>query len=174
MNGPHDRVTERLREILSPPSEPVATGSVAEWQAVESRLGFRLPRDYKWFVSTYGFGSIDGSVLVFSPFADPASNLERRILDHQEAHLVAIEYDYEPEGLIPWASNANRGCCYWETDNVDPDTWTVYTGLDDDVHRFPENMTRFILRVLLGEHLSSVFGGATRRFQIPVAYHPEA
>lgn len=164
---------EQLTKILVPPSSPVATGSPEAWAAVEARLGTRLPEDYKSFVSIYGFGAIDGAVWVFSPFANALSHLERRLEEHQQAHVVMVEYQDEPEGLIPWASNDYRGMCFWETDNPDPDSWTVYAALDDDAHRFPENMTTFLLKVLLGEHLSTVFGGDERRFRPPIAYHPE-
>lgn len=168
-----DSVFDSLTRVLPPPRSPIANGSPEAWAVFESRLGLELPRDYKRFVSTYGSGLIDGFVSVFSPFAEGLSNLGTRILEYQAAHIVAIEYEDEPEGLIPWATNDYRGQCHWETDNPDPNAWTVYAALDDDVHRFPESMTTFLLKVLTGEHISTVFGGPTHRFRPPVRYDPQ-
>ena len=168
-----DSVFDRLTRVLPPPRRPIATGSREAWTSFENRSGLRLPGDYRRFVSTYGSGAIDGFVSVFSPFAEGASNLETRVREHRAAHVVAIEYEDEPEGLIPWATNDYRGVCHWETDNPDPDAWTVYAVLDDDVHRFPESMTTFLLKVLTGEHISTVFGGDTYRFRPPISYDPQ-
>lgn len=162
-----------LTKVLIPPAIPVGSGSPEEWDAVEASLGWRFPRDYKSFISTYGFGVIDEIVWIFSPFVNSASSLQSRLAEHREAHAVVVEYEYEPEGLVPWASNTYRGMCYWETDNPDPDAWTIYAALDDDVHRFPEDMTTFLLRTLKGEHLSSVFGGSSHQFKLPVTYRPQ-
>jgi len=167
-------VLEQLIRVLAPPARPAAIGSPEAWVSVEDRLGVRLPADYKAFVAQYGSGVIDGFVWIFSPFAEGYLNLEARLRRHQEAHIVAIEYEYEPEGLIPWATNEERGMCLWETDNADPDAWTVYVRLDDDVHRFPENMTTFLVKVLTGQHVSTVFGGPTHRFRPPVTFEPHS
>jgi hypothetical protein len=43
--------------------------------------------------------------------------------------------------------------------------------VEDDLHRWPENMTIFLLKILRGEHRSAVFGHDTR-YTLPLQYQP--
>lgn len=164
---------ETLLELLVPPEEPVGTGTPGEWEELEARMGTALPSDYKAFVSTFGAGSIDKYFYVLNPFIS-LYGLEYEVGRQREAHLWVLEYDPQhPAGLIPWGMNDQRGNCFWETDAPDPDRWTVFTECDDDWHRFPEPMTTFLVKVLLGDHISSVFGSRPKPFDpLPAYYYP--
>lgn len=117
---------EDLKECLVPPDDPIGTGSPEEWTAVEHRIEFPLPSDYKQFVSTYGRGAIGDEVFVLSPFIDRVAiyHLEseiarerlvyrqtteqgflERIFDERHAYLG---YEPRPAGLIPWGRGPVR------------------------------------------------------------------
>jgi hypothetical protein len=167
-------VLDDLTQLLIPPADPLAPGSPDEWAQVEQRLGTELPSDYKAFISRYGAGTIDDwFVWVLSPFS-PATpgNLEHRLAEHREEHGFNVQYFDEPDGLIPWADNADRGMAFWETHDSDPQRWTVVTVVEDYIQRWPENMTTFLRKVLLREHLSVVFGNQDQSFDLPLQYHP--
>ena len=153
-----ENVLRELTALLLPPPLPVATGSRHAWGALESRLGIRLPSDYKWFISTYGAGRLEEFVWILSPFEPPAGHgtLEAELAAHRAWHATGL-VEGEPDGLIPWALNEDRGTCFWETNEHDPDRWTVLQIIEDDIRRWPENMTTFLLKVLKGDHVSDVF-----------------
>jgi hypothetical protein len=134
---------EDLKECLVPPDDPIGTGSPEEWTAVEHRIEFPLPSDYKQFVSTYGRGAIGDEVFVLSPFIDRVAiyHLEseiarerlvyrqtteqgflERIFDERHAYLG---YEPRPAGLIPWGGDQSGGTAFWETPDSDPDRWTM-------------------------------------------------
>lgn len=161
-------VFEELTKVLIPPARPVATGTPDGWAAVEARIG-RLPGDYKRFIDTYGVGVINDWVWILSPF-EPAGRgtLESRLTWHKESHALGL-FEDEPDGLIPWADNEDRGMCFWETEEPNPDRWTVLAMVEDDLHRWPENMTMFLLKILRGAHRSAVFGHDTR-YTLPLHY----
>jgi len=53
-----------LIRVLPPPTHPHDTGSLAEWAAVESRLGIVFPSDYKDYIRAYGSGAVDTFVIL--------------------------------------------------------------------------------------------------------------
>ena len=169
-----DEIQLPLGAVLLPPQEPVATGSPQSWVALERRLGTSLPTDYKWFVSTYGAGRVEEFVWILSPFSsghDYATALEVELADHRSWHEMGL-VDGEPDGLIPWARNEDRGTCFWDTSSGEPDRWTIVQIIEDDIRRWPDNMTTFLLKVIRGEHISDVFSHLCRyepplRFRTP-------
>src|SRR3954471_10276095 len=57
-----------ILRLMPPPADPfVPEGN---WERAERRLGTRLPADYRWFVETYGVGTVCGYVWVDPPFID--------------------------------------------------------------------------------------------------------
>ena len=59
---------QSLTQLLPPPQTPVE--NQGDWTNVEQQLGMPLPADYKWFISTYGTGSICAAFInVLNPFA---------------------------------------------------------------------------------------------------------
>ena len=165
---------DEITEVLVPPSTPIGCGTAEQWATAERQLGLRFPSDYKEFVSLYGFGSIEGQFYVLSPFAGPRS-FEREIAEARKAHEVLVQYEpLHPPGLIPWGRSDEGGECFWETDRLDSEYWTVYTEYDELslTYRYEENMTTFLLKVLTGSHLSPLFKSQVRPFQLPAYYYP--
>lgn len=150
--------TGAIGSFLIPPETPVGTGSAADWDALEIRLGLRLPADYKDFVAVYGAGMIELQELsIVTPFAGVRSQrLERMIAAQRKAHSVLTGIlganITQPAGLIPWATNPIRGMCYWEANAPDPDRWTVYSEIDDEGMSYPESMTSYLVNAFRGAH----------------------
>lgn len=172
---------DELRGILIPPDNPVGTGSAEEWDLLESRLGKRLPTDYKNFVGVYGAGSIDvegDEFTVLNPFAGLRSlRLERMIATQREAHAVIVEIfskygdaPEQPDGLIPWGTNTTRGLTFWEPNDPDPDRWTVHGEIDDDRMSFPEDMTTYLLNVFRGVHDYFIPWVERTEFRLPLKF----
>lgn len=174
---------DELQRLLVPPDEPIGTGSPEEWARLESRLGTRLPTDYKEFVRVYGAGSIDtegDEFTIVNPFAGLRSlRLERMIATQREAHAAIIEVAGEYgdaaqqlDGLIPWGTNSFRGLCFWEPNGREPDGWTVHSEIDDDRMSFPENMTTYLLNVFRGVHDNFIYGVERPGLRLPMKFSP--
>ncbi|BCL12608.1 SMI1/KNR4 family protein [Micromonospora sagamiensis] len=122
---------DSLRKTVEPPDYvPIAV----DWVAVESRLGFALPSDYKWLVSNYGLGSFGGFFYLFVPGAPREGlNLESQYRRTTWALEYLIERGYSlprrPRELISFGRSENGDAAYWVTSRSDdPDRWTVALG----------------------------------------------
>lgn len=49
-----------LVQIVSPPAQPVESGTPEGWRSAESKLGVTLPSDFKEMVGRYGTGGFNG------------------------------------------------------------------------------------------------------------------
>ena len=154
---------ENLKRVLGPPEHPANTGNEEAWSGVESRLGVRLPDDYKAFVSMYGSGVIDDFLYVAVPFGgDPFYNLEQLVRLYAkidgDLRSLGLPFRYliypKPGGLLPWAKTANGDRCYWRTaPRRSADEWTVIV-IGSDVEKtlqFCGSMTEFLRSYLVGE-----------------------
>lgn len=47
---------EVLKKLMPPPKSPYCNDG--DWHAVEERIGFQFPGDYKSFIRWYGSGSV--------------------------------------------------------------------------------------------------------------------
>lgn len=99
-----------------------------DWADVESRLGTRLPSDYKRLIELFGDGLFDAFLHVFPPDS---------LIWHTEYCTRQGQESWEPHppfpapgGLVPWAGNEHEQSFYWVADNPDPDRWTVYATYD--------------------------------------------
>src|SRR5947207_970588 len=59
---------QKLTAIEPPPSSPIGAGSLEDWPQIETQLGFRLPIDYKQYLSRYGAGRWADFLGILSPF----------------------------------------------------------------------------------------------------------
>jgi hypothetical protein len=151
---------QTLQEILSPPFEPILTGSPQQWREFEERVGV-LPSDYKHFVSTYGFGAIADEICVLNPFVGPLSaySLERQLNRQHETYTLFVTKGYTvsmlddtgylgeeqmPAGLCPWGVDQSGTTALWETTDPDPDRWTMYIFDGHEATRFQQGMSTFI------------------------------
>lgn len=142
-----------LCRLLPPPIRPVERGSDAGWRELEARLGFRVPNDYRWFVSTYGTGCINDILWVCSPFsAEPSKNLIARGLKRQHSigmHAREELYAVAPMDPYPIGYSETGGDVCWNRDG-DPEAWTIITmsHRPPEVSMFSLNFCEFLLAAL--------------------------
>ncbi|ALC89081.1 hypothetical protein AM500_04190 [Bacillus sp. FJAT-18017] len=162
------QVNERLLNVLIPPAVPVNAGTDSEWKHVETRLGTRLPDDYKSFIEMYGTGSIDNFLWVLNPF-EKNENLSlfetgKALI---EAYLVSQsnfpeDYPYtvfpSEGGLLPWGLTDNGDELYWLTTG-DPNDWpvVVYETRSADNYKYSLSVTEFLGKCLTREMACEAF-----------------
>lgn len=157
-----------LCEAVSPPANAVEPGNPEAFTAVEARLGFALPADYKSLIHAYGTGSWMGFLWVLNPFAHSRFlNLfeqTQRQLDAERTIRAnwptQVPFPIYPEqgGLLPWAMTDNGDRLYWLTEGQ-PETWATIVcesrGPRYDYHRM--SCCAFLRRWIAGELRISVF-----------------
>jgi len=89
---------EELRTVLPPPATPHATGTPEEWAAIEARIGFTLPTDYKDYIATYGYGRIGGFLVPLNPFFDAGRDFFARA-DSILATYRQLKADLDPTAI---------------------------------------------------------------------------
>ncbi len=125
---------ERLRQLLTPPADPVEPGRPDGWAAAERNLGTALPGDFKAFTELYGSGTVDDFLYLFNPFA---SGQDGNLLAEKDRVLAAYGQTRarfpdrlplppfpEPGGVLPLGRTDNGDELYWVTAG-DPDGWPV-------------------------------------------------
>jgi hypothetical protein len=153
---------EDLVRLVPPPLRTVA---VPNWEAVEARLGVRLPGDYKWLIERYGPGSFG-----FLQVLLPESSIENVRLEHQAKQTAegldylresGMDIPYQNAELLPFAGTNNGDFCYWLRHPADdPDAWTVVVGersAGPEWSTFDGGVVEFLYAVLSGRHQVSVF-----------------
>ncbi|UNO41935.1 SMI1/KNR4 family protein [Streptomyces sp. MST-110588] len=157
---------QRLTGAFPPPAAPRAH----DWRRVESRLGTRLPADYKELIDTYGGGWFDQAIWVL----EPGSSLEHYdLLAENEGRMEAIsrlwelgeprpaELAAEDSRVIAWALTEDGEHLYWLVrPRQDPGSWTVLVkegrGPHWEHHRM--SCTEFLVSVLVtGDAESEIF-----------------
>ena len=145
----------QLKTVLPPPISLIAVGG---WREVEQELGTALPDDYREFVATYGAGTIDGFLSIFTP-AGPTKWIDViwRSRDHDDLPTLFTRREQHPPfdafpspgGLLAFGQTDNGDVLYWKTDGS-PFDWTVvvFPGRDPDYFEFDGAMTDFLTRVL--------------------------
>ncbi|MFJ7422650.1 SMI1/KNR4 family protein [Streptomyces uncialis] len=121
-----------------------------DWASVESRLGSRLPSDYKRLVEVFGRGQFDGFFQILMP---------EEVISYAETNKKHGQDPWEPHppfpatgGILTWAGSEHEQSFYWVTEDPDPDRWTVYvTDVGPDAGtRFDCTATEFLHRRLAG------------------------
>lgn len=125
---PTDR-TVQIRELLRisvRPADPV------DWPAIEERLGYRLPADYRHLFEVVGPGTF-GSIRVLG-LGDGHRGLgalqakvyefavERRKLGNSAADFPIHP---EPGGVIAFGESLDGWVLAWQINGADPDGWSV-------------------------------------------------
>lgn len=117
-----------LYDLLGPGSAGITP---TDWESVESRLGLRLPSDYKKFVDNYGPGTFC-DVVIAAPDAPEAVDLFR-LLDRKYQQVRDLDrnaFDVpvypEPDGMIAWGETRDGWTCLWAPHPPDdPDAWGI-------------------------------------------------
>jgi hypothetical protein len=169
---------ERLVRLLPPPTQPEHVPA-REISRLEAEIGRSLPSDYRWFLETYGSGSIGGDLAVFTP----SSVVEARRFTPQQERIgdwlrlvkerrpgeVPFPIWPEPGGLLAWGGTDSGVMCLWLTSNDDADQWPIVLR---DAHRSEWFTHRGPMSWFLGDlfdgsvEVSFLTGGdARRRFE---------
>jgi hypothetical protein len=111
---------DALTRVIRPPAPSAERPDDEAWQSVESKLGTKLPVDYKEFITRYGTGAVDNFLWVFNPFSH---NRYLNLLDAGKAQLDALRhlryervpYPLYPDtnGILPWGITDNGDVLYW-------------------------------------------------------------
>ncbi|GAA3655819.1 hypothetical protein ACG5V6_25710 [Streptomyces chitinivorans] len=126
---------------LPPPStdsgRPAAPEPVpVDWDAVESRLGLRLPADYRALVSALGPLEIGGRLWLHAPCEREGgyeygdwlweTHRECRISSRRALRREPPPFHPDPGGLLAWGDTREGVRLLWDTGAPgDPDRWPV-------------------------------------------------
>lgn len=164
---------KRLTELEPPPPSPVAPGSPAAWETVESRLGLRLPQDYKDYIGLYGAGQWADFFGIMDPFyrwkhpqaPDFYSWIPMRLegLDEMHRqypeHIAPFHRHPAPNGLFPFAYDDNGGTLCWQVSG-EPDSWRIICldgKLSERYDQFDMTLTGFLSSLLSKEIFPRTF-----------------
>lgn len=130
-----DRIAELVTVLgLEAPAGPVR---VYDWDAVEARLGTRLPDDYKYLVSNYPDLEVWEFIWVIPPERDDpqhAYDLAAKHAAFTRWMTDIMEDPHEPEdfpypvydgesGILCWGMTPNGDECAWYVSGNDPNAW---------------------------------------------------
>ena len=174
-------VRNRLVELLPPPAKPFGRPRPEDWAAAKASLKCRLPKDYVWFLETYGLGSIDERLFVCGPVRYRRINSLQGELGSVErsfelaGHLLraptmreqfpsltvspAAQYELFPSksGLLPWGVFDSGYWACWQTAKK-PEKWKVLilTSATGTVEPFEGSMIQFLSQWVTGDLRSEV------------------
>lgn len=151
----------RLTELLPPPR---TAPDPQPWRQTHLALGTELPGDFRDFVDTYGYGSLDGLIGVRAP-AGGGEETELRTFHGPERFAP-----WPAEGsLLRWGTTQSGHDLHWRRTGESPDAWPVVVvgHRSGTAFELPYGMAEFVLR-MLGDP-------ADRPADIPgVAGHPHS
>jgi hypothetical protein len=129
-------------------------------------LGFRLPTDYKDYVSLYGAGRWADFFAILSPFYEWKQPQTTDYFDWIRTRLDGLDEMHQsfphhappfyrhpaPGGLVPIGYTDNGGTLCWQTID-EPDSWTIvcFAGkFSLGYDKFPMCLTGFLAELLEG------------------------
>jgi hypothetical protein len=158
----HQKVMEKLKELVPPPSEPAEAGPAALRVSIEESIGLGLPSSLFDFASSYGSGRFkppDGnSIYIFNPFSsDYIDSINNSSWTCQEIKR-AEGADYLPYGIYPeqpglLACGYGEGGrdLYWLTEGH-PDEWPILLWPPERRWvRFDLSLPAFLVRLFTGK-----------------------
>ncbi|MWA05464.1 hypothetical protein F8568_034890 [Actinomadura sp. LD22] len=136
--------------------------SPVDWNLLESRLGLRLPRDYRQLFQRYPNLQIDKFLGIFAPNSDVDEQL--RLIDDameplrelagvqvaliddngEEAMVPRFPFYPEPGGLLDWGATENGDRCLWLTENEDSEKWPIIITDGIQYWRYDGNIISFV------------------------------
>jgi SUKH superfamily protein len=152
----------QLKQLITPPPRPLEAGSLAEWSAVEQKLGLSLPVEYRDFILTYGTGQFANFYLIYNPFSvsewvnlhacvERVCKMEREF-KREWPEMVPYKIFPDGPGLLPWGSDDNGNYYYWLTEGP-ADSWQVVSNESrgEGFREYGRCMTDFLCGILTGE-----------------------
>ncbi len=124
----------RFAELFGPP--PPSPPVPIDWAVTESRLGLRLPADYKAIASAYGPVDIGDRIWLHIPCTQPEGfdygawlreqHRWARISSRGAPPYEPPPFHPVPGGLLAWGSTRGTDLLFWDTSvSDDPDAWPV-------------------------------------------------
>ena len=157
-----------LSDILKPSEVSSSHPTQQDWAVVESRLGFKLPEDYKSFIKLYGAGCINDFMYVLNPFSENSNlNLLEQGLTRIQAlkdlvshygNQIPYEINYSKLSIHPWGFTDNGDVLYWKLSDSAED-YVILVG-DDSCETWLEykiSTTDFLAAVLKNSLSISIF-----------------
>ncbi|MDH2393871.1 Lsr2 family protein [Streptomyces sp. HNM0663] len=137
---------------------PPADVPQADWPAIETTLGMRLPHDYKQLADTYGPGAFCDFIRIYHPRAATAwvdlhgptpPDLRRQLQQDQQRGIHPATHD--PRDLFAIGVTDNGNHLFWiTTPNSEPDVWriTVNEARGPGRYTFDGTLTQFRVSVM--------------------------
>jgi hypothetical protein len=147
---------------VTPPAEPIDATDAGLWDALEARLGIRLPSDWRDFGLAYGSGEfgMSGGFTFWNPFAADTLRWIQMVLKVLRGNKEAwpeygVPFDLHPTtpGLLPWGVDVN-GCTYCWLTSGQPEEWPVIFlahESEDRPEKYEMSMTSFVKKLVNGE-----------------------
>jgi hypothetical protein len=149
--------------LLPPPRKK--QGADGNWALAEKNLGAAFPDDYKWFIGTYGIGTIEKSLWIYSPFgtsfhrnlwetAESVAQNYRGFYKDQVITNPGPPFRLFPElgGLFTFGGTTNGNDLNWNTKGA-PNKWNV-VAWDPDFLMFRDlkgfSLSKLLLEAIQG------------------------
>ncbi|WP_306316684.1 MULTISPECIES: hypothetical protein [unclassified Streptomyces] len=140
-----------------------------DWATAESALRVRFPPTFKRFLDVLGGAKFDDFLLVYLAGAHN-KNVDlltqtthtrasvTRTTSRRHIHELLAERGVEPTQLIRWGGTDNADMCFL-IPHPDPCAWAVLVveGRGNDYDLFEGPVESYLLRVMCGDFVSSVF-----------------
>ncbi len=160
-----------LTSFVAPPEDPSCAGTASEWEGIKSKFPFGLPSDYRDYISTYGYGELADTFIVYSPFSSGSFNLIE-VHDEIDSYVFndgtldsvmdEARKDGKP-GLIMFGRDVGGAHLHWLTVG-EPDDWPLVLGGGRGLfstHTLEWTMTEFFVRCFKGTALDWRYGAET-------------
>ncbi|MBW8792381.1 MAG: SMI1/KNR4 family protein [Streptomyces sp.] len=143
----------RLVALMPPPTEAART----DWAEMERTWGTRFPADFRWFIDTYGPGSVGDYLVIGRCFGPPSSE------DCVDVEAGDRPFP-EPYGLLAWGGNPDGDACFFKTAG-DPEDWHVviwrrhHAFREPTSREYPCGLVEFLLRTFDADLPHQPFSG---------------
>ncbi|WP_125776085.1 SMI1/KNR4 family protein [Antribacter gilvus] len=144
-----------------------STATQIDWPLLEELWGHQFPADYKWFLSTYGPGVLEGKLTFHVPEAPDAKPSEGMAAASFEARAVWLLTGNPPDGigwcgdpnLITWGDDENANLYCWDASGP-ADSWvTLVSDREDGLWRgFRLSFTELVAGLIEGRFGDFPFG----------------
>jgi hypothetical protein len=142
-----EEVRAQMRTILARPERSLAS---PPWESAREAVGFDFPHDYRWFISEYGFGTVNDYLHILTVSStytkrERVGGFERLVAESRsidscggDGHFDAPYCDVNwngriltfaadsPDGLLlQWGQDDGGDMYYWARETADADAWPV-------------------------------------------------
>jgi len=170
-----------LTRLVSPPKKPQCPDG--DWRKVELQLGFKLPPDYKQFISVYGSGGLQSFMHIWnyldnSPEDDIVKVTGQITSEYQYDKEAGYPIDFKPYPqpgcLIPFCSTDDGNYLNWRTTGK-PNEWCVVAYDCGSGRLIPAESVNMVRCLTMLVQKRNPFGDAfcnVDSFTPPVTYTP--